>query len=347
MKLLIKWVLVIMMGLALLTACQQEELVISLPPDGTTVTKTDAVANLLFRVAKQDGSVDNILDKASCITLVFPVTLETNGQTITVNNLDDLEDIEDLFDDSGDDDVDFVFPIRVVLSDHSVITVQDEDELDNLINQCEDDDIECIDFKYPLKFTTYDANNQVAATVIILDDKALYNFLNQLEDDEFAGLVFPVTVVLSTGVEIMVIDFDELEDIIDESKDDCDEDDDNDYNDDDLSEDNLGTLLTTGTWMVTLFMDETDRTAELQGYTFTFQEDKKLLIVKNSINYLGDWEIESDDDELELDILITGEEVLHAISEDWDVIEITAMQIKLSKPEDDDDESKTLIFRKL
>jgi hypothetical protein len=346
MRLLIKWVLVIMMTLALLTGCQQEELVITLPPDGTTLTKTDIVANLLVRVAKHDGSVDNILDKASCIELVFPVTIETNGQTITVNSLDDLDDIEDLFDDSGDDDVDFVFPIRVVLANHSVILVQDKDELDDLIDQCDDDDdIECIDFKYPLKFNTYDANNQVAATITILDDKALYNFLNQLEDGEFAGLVFPVTVILSTGVEISVTDFDQLGDIIEQSMDDCDEDDDNDYNDDDLIEDNLRPLLTTGSWTVTLFTDGIDRTDELQGYTFTFQEDEKLLIMKNDINSLGDWKIELDDNELELDISAAGEDVLEAISEDWLVTEITATQIKLSKLHND--ESKTLIFRKL
>ncbi|MDZ7646180.1 MAG: hypothetical protein U5K54_02780 [Cytophagales bacterium] len=150
-----------MMGITLLTACQEEKIEIKLPPAGTTITSASPAIGLISSVFRQDGSKDNILDKASCVTLVFPVTIKTNGQTITVTSFDDFDEIEDLFDDSGDDDVEFVFPIKVTLADHTEITISNEDDFDDLVEDCdEDDDNECIDFKYPIEFTTYDANNQ-------------------------------------------------------------------------------------------------------------------------------------------------------------------------------------------
>lgn len=345
MRFLIKWILVIMMALALLTGCQQEELIVKLPPAGTTITKADAVTTLVSRVATRDGSTDNILDKSSCVALVFPVTINTNGQTFVINNIDDLDEIEDLFDDSGNDEVEFVFPIRVILADYTEIQIQDEDALDDLLDSCDDDDIECIDFKYPLEFKTYDAQNQVAGTITITSDYALYSFIDQLDDDELVGLVFPVTLILSNGSEIVAEDFDALEDLIKDAEDDCDEDDDNDYNDDDLNEDNLIALLTSGTWRVDLFVDETNQTAEFQNYTFTFLANGTLTALQSGNTSTGNWEIEADDDEMELEIEFENEAVLEKLNQEWHVLEITSLRIKLWA--DDDDETKTLVLKKL
>jgi hypothetical protein len=337
-----------MMALVLFTACQEEKVEINLPPEGTTVTNSAPVTGLMSRVAKRDGSADNILDKASCISLVFPVTIKTNGQTITINSLDDLVDIEHLFDDTGDDDVEFIFPINVILADHSTITIRSEDELEDLIDDCEeDDDIECLDFKYPIEFTTYDANNQVAGSFTIKNDEDLFNFLRQLKNNELVGLKFPVTVILSTGSVLLVNDFDDLENTIEEYSDDCDEDDDNDYNDDDIDDANLINVLTSGNWQVELFIDTSNRTNELTGYVFSFNLNNTVTAIKTTTTIPGVWDTDGDSGELELLISMSGNDPFDDISEDWTVKEFTSTAIQLQKGDDDDDDTKVLVFKKI
>jgi hypothetical protein len=280
---------------------------------------------------------------------VFPVTIKTNGQTITVNSLDDLVDIEHLFDDSGDDDVEFIYPINVILADFSVITLRSEDELDDLIDDCEeDDDIECIDFKYPIEFNTYDANNQVAGSFTIKNDEDLFNFLRQLKNNELVGLKFPVAVILSTGSVLLVNNFDELEDTIEEYSDDCDEDDDNDYNDDDIDDSNFISVLTNGNWQVELFIDDINRTNELTGYAFTFNSDNTVTASKTTTTIPGVWDSDGDSGELELLISMSGNDPFDDISDDWTVKEFTSTSIQLQKgDDDDDDDTKVLVLKKI
>jgi hypothetical protein len=336
-----------MMAIALLTACQEERIEIKLPPAGTTITSANPVTGLITSVSRRDGSSDNILDKSSCISLVFPVTIKTNGQTITVRSLDDLDEIEHLFDDSGDDVVEFDFPINVILANHTEITINDEDDLKDLIDDCDDDnDIECIDFKYPIEFNTYDANNQVAGSITIKNDEELFNFINQLKKDELVGLKFPVTLIQSNGSELLITNFDKLEDAIDDAEDDCDEDDDNDYNDDDVDDSNFATVLISGKWKIDSFIDEQfNRTNELTGYAFTFNSDKSVEAVKTTTTIPGVWETDGDSGELELLISMSGNDPFDDISEDWTVKEFTSTTIRLEKGDNDD--TKILVFKKL
>jgi hypothetical protein len=341
----VKWMLVIVMAMVLFTACQEEKVEVTLPPAGTTITNTSPVTGLMAQVSLSDGSVDNILDKASCISLVFPLTVKTNGQTIAVNSVDDLDEIEDLFDDSGDDDVDFVFPITVILPDHTEVNLKDEDELKNLVSACDsDDDIECIDFKYPVQFDTYDANNQVAGSITINDDEALYNFLGQLENNELVALKFPVTLIKSNGSELVVNNFDDLEDVIEDASDDCDEDDDNDYNDDDVDDSDFVSILLNGQWKVDSFIDDgSDRTAEFNGYGFTFTSDNKVSAVKTTTTIPGIWQSDGDSGEIELLISMSGNDPFDDISEDWIVVTFSATSIRLVK----DDDQRILVLKKI
>ena len=49
------------------------------------------------RVAINDGSVDNILDRANCFTIKYPVTVNANSEDVTVNNEAELNDVEAMF----------------------------------------------------------------------------------------------------------------------------------------------------------------------------------------------------------------------------------------------------------
>lgn len=339
--------ILVIMALALFVACQEEKVEIKLPPEGTVITNSTPVTKLIMQVALRDGSPDNILDKSSCLSLLFPVTIFTNGQTITVNSLDDLDEIEELFDNSGDDGVDFVFPIKVRLPDHSELALNDENELKSLISSCKpDDDIECIDFQYPIQFNSYDANNQVAGTITISSDEELYNFLLQLEKDELVGLKFPVTLIPSNNNKIVVTNFKELEDAIEDSIDDCDEDDDNDFNDDDVDDSDFVSMLTNGNWMVESFVDgDENQTSDFEGYAFTFNTDHSVEAVKASTTITGVWTTSGDSGEIELLLEMSSTDPFDDISEDWTVITFSASAIRLENG--DDDNKRILVFKKL
>jgi hypothetical protein len=321
-----------------LTACQQEKLEITPPPSGTTITKDDAVAKLISRVARLDGSVDNIIDQSSCLRITLPVTVIANGQTLVLTTLDDLKDVEKIFDASlqDDDKIEFEYPIEVVLSDFTTILIDEEDELEDLIDACEiDDDIECIDINYPIIAKTYNTNNQVSGTLTINNDEEFFFLLKQLLAGELMSLDFPITLTLSSGSIISVADFEQLEDAIDDAEDDCDEDDDNDFNDDDVDDTDFVATVTSGTWRVDLFTDPTNRTAEFTGYVLTFNVSGEVTATKNTETETGEWESDGDSGKLEFELEWDDVDLLEDISVDWTVVSYNSTAIQLQHIGDD------------
>ena len=133
-------------------SCRQEESVLIEGPQDEVLKANSAVASLLQRTAMRDGSDDNIVDNANCLSIEFPFTVIVNGMPITVTSMEDLDKVEDNFDEFDDDDdtLEITFPITIGLSDFSNIEVNSIDEFENLADACEgenefDDDIECID----------------------------------------------------------------------------------------------------------------------------------------------------------------------------------------------------------
>ena len=63
--------------IGMLSACQEPIIEINEPPAEEAFTKTSSVAAFMLRTSLQDGSEDNIIDRASCIKV------ETAGLTST------------------------------------------------------------------------------------------------------------------------------------------------------------------------------------------------------------------------------------------------------------------------
>lgn len=342
-----KLLFLLVLTLSALIGCQQEADVLRLPlPEEAFVTNS-AAANLINRTTLLDGSADNILDSASCASLVLPVTVWVNGQEVIVNTTEDLKYIERIVDESqvDDDDLNIVFPVTVMMADHSTILVQDEDALEDIMDQCEeggsDDDIECIDFIYPIKLSIYNTNNQTSEVITINDDEAMYDFIDALEESELASFTFPIVMQLLDGTEVTIQNNDELETAIENASDDCDEDDDNDFEDDDVDTNTLTTTLITGSWKVNQFFDESDQTSQFTAYAFTFNADGSAIATDGVTSVDGTWAIYGDNGALEL-VLDFGESTpFDEIKEDWGVIEFTDTIISLQ------DDSKALIFERL
>ena len=140
-----------------LTSCRTEDDLAIDPPADETIEANSTIANLMSRTASNDGSYDNIIDNASCLSVQLPATVTVNGIELLINDDDGYQDIEDIID-LFDDDVDSIvisYPITVILVDFSTVVINSDSELAALAVNCvgdneNDDDIECIDFQLSL-----------------------------------------------------------------------------------------------------------------------------------------------------------------------------------------------------
>ena len=344
MKLNIKYLsLPLILTLFLLGGCQEEVIEITEPQNDTTINSTSPVADLVKKTSMNDGSADNILDSASCLSVVLPVTVRANGVEVEIISEEDYKLVERIFDESvTDEDVlEFMYPIIVILADHTEVTVNNDDELEDLAEDCIeggfDDDIECLDFIYPINITIYDGTNQVLDVIIIHDDAELFDLFESLKEDGFISFDFPLRILVDS-TEVMVNNNEELEDLIEDVADDCDEDDDNDFDDDDIDDSELIAVLLNGEWAITYFFDDEDETAQFSGYVFTFLEDSSATTTKDGIVLGGSWATYGDDGSLELELAFGTEAPLDELDDDWDIIEFGEDIIRLKDTSGDGSE---------
>lgn len=321
------------------TSCRTEDDLSIDPPVEEAIAANSAVANLMSNVVSNDGSYDNIIDNASCLSIQFPVTVTVNGITIQINDTDDLDAIEDIFDEFDDDDDNIVisYPITIVFSDFSSIEINSDDELEDFADDCfdddfDDDDIECIDFQYPITASAFDENNDLILTITINDDHDMYDFIDDLDDYDAVTINFPITVLLADGTTQTINNIQELAIAIEEADDTCDEDDDNDYDDDDC--DNCSTDLVTEiltqcpNWYIDdLERNDNDLEDNYTGYLFTFNEDNTIEVSwdNGSQTESGTWSASGSGNNITFEINIPG---FDEINDSWNLHEI----------ENDDDE---------
>lgn len=290
-------------SLTLLTSsCRKEESVFIEAPPEQILEANSNVASLLQRTAMNDGSDDNIVDNSSCFNIELPATVAVNGLEIIVDSEEDFDTIEDIFDEFDDDDdsLQIMYPITIVLSDFTEVIINNMDEFENYSDGCSgenenDDDIECVDIEYPVTASVFNNNNELLETINIMNDEDLYYFVDELDEDDIVNIGFPITVILSDGTQMDASNLDELENIIDNAKDDCDEDDDNDFNDDDCNNCTTnqlsGFLVGCSDWTVDkLERNDNDLEDMYVGYLFNFMADGTLSASTNSDSFSGTWE---------------------------------------------------------
>lgn len=294
-------IFLVLLCLFVLSSCRKDEYRFEEAPEETPLVPTSLVANLMQRTTLKDGSDDNIIDKASCITIKLPVNLVVNGIQITINNEDDYDTIEAIFDDSDTDTDTLVikFPINIILEDFTEVLILSESELNSYRDNCpdedeEDDDIECIDFNYPITVTTYNTLIDELGSETINTDKEFYEFIDDIEDYLIVNINFPITLTGSDGSLLIINNLDDLEDAIEDAIDDCDEDDDYDSDDDDnvsATEQEFKDLLMLCKWEVTeLEVNEQDVENQFNGYRFTFNADGTAIATDASNTvFNGSW----------------------------------------------------------
>jgi len=303
MKTLRPLLFLLLSSILFFTSCRTEDEVIIDPPVGETLNAGSTLASLLNRTVLKDGSFDNILDNANCISVQLPINVTVNGRPLTLNDEDGYEEVEDIFDDFNEDtDVIVIsYPITIINADYTTQIVNSDEELATLAATCPadnelDDDIECIDFKYPITASVFNQNNEVINTININNDKDMYDFIDDLEDFTAVTINFPITVILADGSEVSVNSIQALQREIELADDTCDEDDDFDYNDDDCNDcttDQLESLFADcAVWKVgDLERNDNELDAQYTNYSFTFNADGTLSATENGMEQTGTWSV--------------------------------------------------------
>lgn len=310
-----------------LMSCQTEENEVIQDPN-QNLSNVSPLTTLMTRVTQNPTSGDNIMDNSSCFSVVLPTTVIVNGQNIVVSTQADYQTVQDAIDAfSNDDDiVNFIYPITIQFQNFSTQVLQDSDDLDDVIDDCGEDDgfdeIDCISFNFPIVINVYNANNQLANTITINNNTDLYNFLENLEDNEYVAIQYPISLIDSNGVNVTITSNDQLEDVIEDSIDDCDD------SPSGGGSSTLSSIIVDGTWYVSYFFDDTDETSDYAGYNFTFNVSGTATAVKNTTTINGSWSnyIDSGDEKLEFSF---DGSVLDELEDDWEVTEYSATQIRL------------------
>lgn len=317
-------------------SCRKEEFDFLEDSTDQTLEADSPVANLLLRTTMNDGSVDNIIDNASCFSLELPFTVTANGTQVNVENEDDYDVIEAIFDESLVDTntIELEFPVTLVFSDYSTTIINDQAGFDSYVENCsieneQDDDIECVDIDYPILISVFNTVRETLNTLTFQNDRSLYEYVSTISDNDIANIQFPVGLRLSDGTTLEAADQVALEDYIETYKDSCDEDDDNDFDDDDCTNcdpSEFEDLITSCTvWNVNQMRRENENLTNLyDDFVFTFQMDGTILVTSLSSDdeYLGTWNVSGSGNDMKLEINIAALEDFNGI---WDVNESAAI----------------------
>ena len=335
-------------------ACQKSIPEIIISEQENQLTANSRVADLIRRTVLNDGSGDNIIDNANCITVKLPVTIIVNGQTLNINTIGDFQLIENIFEEfSNDDDtLEILFPIIIILEDYSEIGITSQSELLSFSEQClgenvEDEDIECVDFIYPLVLDVLKVGESVPTTTSFFDDKAVYQFIDGLDDEDIAGFNFPINLLSFDGSEISITSVEVLEATLEYAINICDEDDDFDYNDDD--DIILLNFLINGNWIIDEYsFNDDDFTKDYNGYVFNFKENSEVSASNGIQSINGNWSVDNTDINNLLVILNFGNiPPFDVLNENWKITESEVDRLALEIGSEAGMDLKILVFEKL
>ncbi|MBV1924298.1 MAG: hypothetical protein KUG68_09765, partial [Flavobacteriaceae bacterium] len=105
--------------------------------------------------------------------------------------------------------------------------------------------------------------------------------------------------------------------------------------------------LTTGSWFVTYYFDEQDETSNYNYYEFYFAANGTATAVHTSGTTYGSWSTSvGDETDLELNLNFGIDSPLNELAEDWDVLEVTSIIIRLKDVSGGDGSEEFLTFER-
>jgi len=337
----IRFLLVIFVISVGFTGCQEEEDSVD-SITNTNLSNTTPVTNLLARVTQNPTFIDNVLDNSSYMSIVLPVTLTVNGQQITVNSQNDYQLVQNAIDAySNDDDVvHFSFPISIKQKNYQIIVVNNQSDYNSVLSQYPTDDgfneIACIGITFPITLSIYDSNNQFANSLTVTNNTSLYNFISSLQDNVYYSINYPIEIHDVNGVKITITSNHELEELIEDSVNDCTS----------TTSSDFSTIITSGTWHIDYcYYNEHDDSNDYTSYNFTFLSNGTINVVKNSTNSTGTWYKYTDSGKEKIDLTFSASG-LNDLQEDWKITEYTPTSFRLRHGSSDSGGADYLYFDK-
>jgi hypothetical protein len=122
--------------------------------------------------------------------------------------------------------VKLVFPVTIIKKDYTRMVINSQEELDALRAECEGEGgsetpIDCVDLKYPVNVSIFDAQGEFVDRITFESDEDFYLFIGALNESDGVGIVFPITLVLADGKEVIVNSLSMLEALIDANANGC------------------------------------------------------------------------------------------------------------------------------
>ena len=227
-------------------------------------------------------------------------------------------------------EVEWLFPLNVILYDHSEITLNSEEELEAIQDSCieggSDADNECIDFNYPFTIQVFDTRTESIDSREINSDRAAYTTF--ISPDLITTIEYPISMNDVTGNTIEAFSNEELASIISNADNLCDEQDVIEF--EEIFEEELRLIFSSANWRVSFYEEYgSQNTSLFSGYTIQFNED--LTMQTQGVEAVeGEWEIELLDTgeaiSMEFD---TEDQPLVLLNEIWIIIDYNQTQITL------------------
>lgn len=181
--------------------------------------RSSELTPLIKSITLHDASFDDLVDKTSCFSLVFPYQLKVNSR---VQRMDSAHEISDL---DEDDTIEIIFPVSVVFSNYNNHEVISNSEFNTIKNLCENEERiqtnSCFDFVYPVSIKEYNEQGSTFETLTFDNNKALFLYLDHLHDSDVYEIDFPISLLNSDSRSITINSNLEFIEALETSSSDC------------------------------------------------------------------------------------------------------------------------------
>jgi len=331
----IEQILMTIMAIVTLIACQKEYTTIKEPDTNTTIKANDNIADLIAKIALKDGSYDNIIDKCSETNIKYPYTIKIDDEHIKVNSSEDVKNIK-LNHFANRDQIEINYPITISRSDYTETTITNAEELQKIQEQYNtnltDDDIECIDFIYPIEINTYNKKYHKTKRVIAKSDYDMHKIFKNIKD-LVIEMDYPITVETQDKKRINIKSNTKLENKIEEEIDtNKDENDNAELNDHDYPHKEV---ITNKEWKILLYLEKTNQTAIFDTYIFNYKEDNTIEIQSETETVSGKWEMSIHENHKLINIEIaTDKTPLTKLNGSWEIKNTNPVIMKMESCSD-------------
>jgi hypothetical protein len=308
-----------------------------------TITNSSPLTTYLQRVAMVKTVEDNAIDQSSYCTIKFPYNVTVNDVVIAINSASDYQKVLDNINAySNDNDIVKIgFPVTMIYYNYIEKIIGNQSDFDSLLAywNAEPDllsKINCLNINYPITINIYNSLNQIASSVQITSDKLFFDFIKNLNGSQFIALSYPISIVGSNNSVTTIANNSQFENAIKYAIDNCPE-------NSNASLD-FAQVITSNSWKISYFFQDTEKTSNYDGYTFTFNANYTVTALKSGVSYNGTWTTKTDNGVREFEMKFESD-ILKKLDEGWKVFEFNNSKLRF-RQNDDNTDNDYLYFEK-